>query len=154
MRKRIMVMILVAMMLVMTTGCGSDTKKLENKIDSIAEKLDSQSREAELQKQLDEANKQISNLKQQIDSNSASGGFINIKFWQDAKKYKAYYDEEFQFYSDCFCSQPITDVVIISPIIDEVELSNEMKVYAVMSDKGIVYSTNWPELDEIEETTE
>ena len=153
MKQRIMIIILVAMMLAIT-GCGSDTKKLEEKIDNIAEKLDSQSKEAELQKKLDEANEQISNLKKQINSNSESGGFIDIKFWQDGKKYKAYYDEEFQFYSDCFCSQPITDFVIISPIIDEVELSNEMQVYAVMSNKGIIYSTNWPELDEIEETTE
>ena len=151
MRKRIMVMILVAMMLAIT-GCGSDTKKLEEKIDNIAEKLDSQSQEAELQKQLDAANEEISNLQQQIDSNSSSS-FINIKFWQDGKTYEAY-DEELDFYSDCYCSVAINDVKIVSPIVDEVELSNDMTVYAVMSDKGIIYSSNYPELDEVEETTE
>ena len=148
MRKRIILIILVITILSIT-GCGSDTTRLENKIDQIVEKLDSQSQEKALQKQLDNANDQISDLQEQVDSDSSTN-FINIKFWQDGKRYKVY-DEEFQFYSDCFCSKRITDVIIKSSVIDELELSNDIKVYAVLSNKGIIYSPNYPSLEEIKE---
>lgn len=151
MKKRIILMILLASMTTIA-GCGSDTERIENKVDRVLEALDSQSQDTELRKQLEAANNELTALKQQQKNNSSSSSsFINIKFWQDGKTYREY-DEEFNFYSDCFCSQELnTDVKIISPIVDEVELSNDMTVYATLSDSGIIYSTEYPDLEEITE---
>lgn len=168
-RRNVTLLIVLATVIFLMTGCGSDTKKIENrldniekelnitelqeKLDSIESKIDSSNQEAktetETQKKLQEANKTIEELQQQIDSNSSSSGYEQIKFWQDGKTYNSS-KEDLQFYSDCFCSQPITEVKIISSIEDELELSNNLKVYAVLSDKGIIYCTEKPDLEVVE----
>ncbi len=168
-RRNVTLLIVLATVIFLMTGCGSDTKKIENrldniekelnttelqeKLDSIESKIDSSNQEAktetETQKKLQEANKTIEELQQQIDSNSSSSGYEQIKFWQDGKVYTP--RDDIQFYSDCFCSQTISGVQIISPIEDEMTLSNNLTVYAVLSDKGIIYSTEKPRLREVEQ---
>ena len=146
---------------------GSDTKKIENRIDNNEQKLDStevqekldsieskidtanQDTDTETEQQLKEANKTIEELQQQINNSSSGSGYEQIKFWTDGKVYTP--RDDIQFYSDCFCSQAITGVKIISPIEDEMTLSNNLKVFAVLSDKGIIYSTEKPRLREVEQ---
>ena len=168
-RRNVTLLIVLATVIFLMTGCGTDTTKIENqldniekelnttelqeKLDSIESKIDSSNQEAktetETQKKLQEANKTIEELQQQINSNSSSSGYEQIKVWQDGKVYKS--RDDIQFYSDCFCSQAISGVQIISPIEDEMTLSNNLKVFAVLSDKGIIYSTEKPRLREVEQ---
>lgn len=149
MKKRIIGIGVITMIMFLMTACGeASNKKLLEKIDSIETKLEEQEKQEELQKQLDKANAEISSLKQQLDGEDSSN-YVAIKFWQDGKTYKPY-DEEFKFYADQYCSKQITEVTIISPIYDEVELENEITVYAMLSNKGIIWSSDYPRLDEIE----
>ena len=168
-RRNITLLITLVTVIFLVTGCGSDTKKIENRLDNIEQKLDTTEvqekldsieskidtanqdaeTETETQKKLEEANKKIEELQQQINNSSSGSGYEQIKFWQDGKVYKP--RDDIQFYSDCFCSQAITGVKIISPIEDEMTLSNNLKVYAVLSDKGIIYSTEKPRLREVEQ---
>ena len=168
-RRNVTLLIVLATVIFLMTGCGTDTTKIENqldniekelnttelqeKLDSIESKIDSSNQEAktetETQKKLQEANKTIEELQQQINNSSSGSGYEQIKFWQDGKVYKS--RDDIQFYSDCFCSQAISGVQIISPIEDEMTLSNNLKVFAVLSDKGIIYSTEKPRLREVEQ---
>ena len=166
-RRNATLLIVLATAIFLMTGCGSDTEKIEKQLENIEQQLDStevqkkldsieskldkanQNTDTEAKQQLEEANKTIEELQQQINNSSSGSGYEQIKFWQDGKVYKS--RDDIQFYSDCFCSQAISGVQIISPIEDEMTLSNNLKVFAVLSDKGIIYSTEKPRLREVEQ---
>ena len=133
-RRNVTLLIVLATVIFLMTGCGTDTTKIENqldniekelnttelqeKLDSIESKIDSSNQEAktetETQKKLQEANKTIEELQQQIDSNSSSSGYEQIKFWQDGKVYTP--RDDIQFYSDCFYGNRLKICVVISNI--------------------------------------
>lgn len=166
--------LLMAMLLI---GCGK-TDKLETEIkhlkrenssreaeveslkqqtdEILAEKQDSeqlQNQNEELQAQLDNANAEISKLKK--DTEKKERPFTDIKFWKDGKTYTIT-REDFELFSDCFCSNKVKGKVkLVSPIVDVTKLSNGITVYTFMSEEGLVYGTSRPSLEEVtEETTE
>ena len=81
--------------------------------------------------------------------------FTDIKFWKDGKTY-AITRDDFVLFSDCFCSNKVKgNVKLVSPIVDQTELSNGITVYTFMSEEGLVYGTSRPSLEEVtEQTTE
>lgn len=84
-------------------------------------------------------------FKKQADSN-ANETFLALTFPSDGNFYKVS-DEEFNFYSDQRCESKVSkDIKIISPIIEERKRDNGFIIYICMSDKGLVYSTSWPNL--------
>lgn len=148
MRKRILLIALLTMMPFMMVGCSSSTDKIEKRLEKIEESIDSQSKEQELKKQLETAENQVSALKQQLEGNTMSE-YLSLKFYQDGKTRKPY--EEFKFFSDYYCTKELkTEIIIISPTIDELKLSNGMKVYASLSESGMVYCPEYPSFYDIE----
>lgn len=79
--------------------------------------------------------------------NSSDTEFFQIFFWQTDSLYS---DPEMQFYSDCYCSQPIDSPVFVSDKSIGVELKNGFYVFAAMSTDGLVWSTDGPNLNPIE----
>lgn len=79
--------------------------------------------------------------------NSSDTEFFQIFFWQTGSLYSA---GDMQFYSDCFCSQPIESPVFVSNKSIGVELENGFYVFAALSTEGLVWSTDGPNLNPIE----
>lgn len=77
-----------------------------------------------------------------------SSTYLSQKFWFDGFNYSA----DTTWYSDIAC-KPETkmncSVIIISPIVDDMEQSNGYTVYVCMSSGGLVYSTSYPYLVKI-----
>lgn len=78
-----------------------------------------------------------------------SSTYLSQKFWFDGFNYSA----DNTWYSDIAC-KPETkmncSVIIISPIVDDMEQSNGYTVYVCMSSGGLVYSTSYPYLVKID----
>lgn len=83
-----------------------------------------------------------------VDPNDSST-YLSQKFWFDGFNYSA----DNTWYSDIAC-KPETkmncSVIIISPIVDDMEQSNGYTVYVCMSSGGLVYSTSYPYLVKID----
>lgn len=125
----------------------------ENSLNELSEKLsksesalaDAQSKTSTLEASLRESQSKVEELQQQL-SSSSDQSFLSIKFWSDGYTYSAN-TENFTFYSDCFCSDAIgSNITLTSKITDEVKLSNGLRVYAFMSENGLVWSTKIPNL--------
>ena len=98
-----------------------------------------------LKEQISELELENTKITQQSDSN-ANETFLALTFPSDGNFYKVS-DEEFNFYSDQRCESKVSkDIKIISPIIEERKRDNGFIIYICMSDKGLVYSTSWPNL--------
>ena len=79
-----------------------------------------------------------------IDS-SNSNSYLSMKFWTDGKFYIS--SSTNTWYSDYYCSKKInSDVLIISPIIDRLKLSNGHIIYVCMSSNGLIFSSTEPYL--------
>lgn len=79
-----------------------------------------------------------------VDSDD-SDNYLAVKFWSNGKTYVG--SSVVTWYSDYYCSQQITsEVIIISPTIDRLKLSNGHWVYTCMSSNGLVFSTDDPYL--------
>lgn len=73
-----------------------------------------------------------------------SDSYLAKKFWFDGNNYSS----NTTWYSDITCKSEsqISDVTIISPIVDTMKQSNGYTVYVCMSSNGLVYSSNYPYL--------
>lgn len=80
-----------------------------------------------------------------IVNSGSSDSYLSIKFWSDGKTYVG--SSVVTWYSDYYCSKQITsDVIIISPVIDSLRLSNGNTIYACMSSNGLVFTPKNPYL--------
>ena len=76
---------------------------------------------------------------------ASSDSYLAIKFWSDGNNYVG--SSTVTWYSDYYCSKPISsDVIIISPIIDRLKLSNGTTVYVCMSYNGLIFTSKDPYL--------
>lgn len=148
-RNRILVTVLImAVMAVMLSGC------VKQEAETPEEPTKEELRIEELKQQVDDLSNQVATLTSQLEqaqalANSSDTDFINTFFWSSGGHYE---DEDTTFYSDCYCSQEITDpVVFVSKQTVGVDLKNGLYVYAALSTDGIVWSTEGPDLDPIEE---
>ena len=128
------------------TGCGQSKKDLRNELEKANGNVSELQIEVKsLKEQISELELENTKITQQSDSN-ANETFLALTFPSDGNFYKVS-DEEFNFYSDQRCeSKRSKDIKIISPIIEERKRDNGFIIYICMSDKGLVYSTSWPNL--------
>lgn len=155
--------IFVVFMTLMLVGCSSgentelanlrnDVSRLTSENDELRNQLTSSSEE-EVSSTLE--TEEVSSEPEAItesESNSdmVEEDIISIFFWSDGCTYKPS-EETFQLYWDCFCSNKVGDsTLIISPQIMEVKLENGNTAFAMLSDKGIVWSVKRPYLQKIE----
>ena len=80
-----------------------------------------------------------------------SNSYLGQKFGFDGSNYSA----NISWYSDISCKSEfqVSDVIIISPVVDKIEYSdgyNYYTVYACMSNNGLVYTNNYPNLLKID----
>lgn len=151
MRKRIITLLSVIILMTTLTSCGTSKSKLREQIQELKEENSSLEQKVDdLNEQLDIANLTISDYEQAQDSRGERL-FIGTKFYSDGNYYKI--DDDITVYNDCFCSEKYDvgneDLKIVSQIIDDVELSNGITVYAVRSKDGIVWCSEYPRLEQI-----
>lgn len=145
-RRIILISILTMTVVSVLTGCGQSKKDLRNELEKANGNVSELQIEVKsLKEQISELELENTKITQQSDSN-ANETFLALTFPSDGNFYKVS-DEEFNFYSDQRCESKVSkDIKIISPIIEERKRDNEFIIYICMSDKGLVYSTSWPNL--------
>ncbi len=145
-RRIILISILTMTVVSLLTGCGQSKKDLRNELEKANENVSELQIEVKsLKEQISELELENTKITQQSDSN-ANETFLALTFPSDGNFYKVS-DEEFNFYSDQRCESKVSkDIKIISPIIEERKRDNGFIIYICMSDKGLVYSTSWPNL--------
>lgn len=100
---------------------------------------------------LKEKNKAFSSGSNQS-STSKTLNYLAVKFWQDGKNYKVSETSE-KLYKNPYLSKEVSkETIIVSPTIDELRLENGQTVYSIMSVNGLVYTSSYPNLTEIEST--
>lgn len=81
-----------------------------------------------------------------LSDNNLNEEFIATLFWSDGNTY-TYNSNKYKFYTDCYCSNPMNDITTLSSsIIIEVDMSNQLTVYALMSENGLVFTAKKPSL--------
>ena len=145
-RRIILISILTMTVVSVLTGCGQSKKDLRNELEKANGNVSELQIEVKsLKEQISELELENTKITQQSDSN-ANETFLALTFPSDGNFYKVS-DEEFNFYSDQRCESKVSkDIKIISPIIEERKRDNGFIIYICMSDKGLVYSTSWPNL--------
>lgn len=145
-RRIILISILTMTVVSVLTGCGQSKKDLRNELEKANGNVSELQIEVKsLKEQISELELENTKITQQSDSN-ANETFLTLTFPSDGNFYKVS-DEEFNFYSDQRCESKVSkDIKIISPIIEERKRDNGFIIYICMSDKGLVYSTSWPNL--------
>lgn len=145
-RRIILISILTMTVVSLLTGCGQSKKDLRNELEKANVNVSELQIEVKsLKEQISELELENTKITQQSDSN-ANETFLALTFPSDGNFYKVS-DEEFNFYSDQRCESKVSkDIKIISPIIEERKRDNGFIIYICMSDKGLVYSTSWPNL--------
>jgi len=74
-----------------------------------------------------------------------SNDYLSMKFWSDGNNYVG--SSTVTWYSDYYCSKQVTsNVIIVSPIIDKMKLSNGNTVFVCMSSNGLVFTAKDPYL--------
>lgn len=146
MKRRIIFSILTMTVVSVLTGCGQSKKDLRNELEKANGNVSELQIEVKsLKEQISELELENTKITQQSDSN-ANETFLALTFPSDGNFYKVS-DEEFNFYSDQRCESKVSkDIKIISPIIEERKRDNGFIIYLCLSDKGLVYSTSWPNL--------
>lgn len=115
-----------------------------------------------LKSEISKKDEEIKDLKQKLKDASPtviiysvdpgdSSSYLSQKFRFDGFNYSA----DTSWYSDIYCKSEfeVSDVIIISPIVDKIEYNdgyNYYTVYACMSNKGLVYTINYPSLLKID----
>ena len=173
--KKITTLLLLLFTILTLSGCGNKDKidrlvktaeresnraeQYKADVDILkTENLELQAEIDNLKIQLSEKDTTIKDLSEQLESNdtttqnlvkyevnySQSSSYLAMKFWIDGSRYST---SDTIWYSDCFCSNKITNsVTIVSPIVDKSELSNGYTVYSCMSSNGLVYTSSYPYL--------
>lgn len=131
--------------------------------DELLSSLDSEaSTIVSLQSEISKKDEEIKDLKQKLKDASPtviiysvdpgdSSSYLSQKFRFDGFNYSA----DTSWYSDISCKSEfeVSDVIIISPIVDKIEYIdgyNYYTVYSCMSNKGLVYTINYPSLLKID----
>lgn len=101
--------------------------------------------------------KKVSNLQKKLNSENESDSlpnqnYLQIKYWYDNKNYELS-DKNQKLYKNPFLSKKILDkVIFVSSTISEIELENGQTVYSAMSSEGLVYSSSYIDLIELNST--
>ena len=147
--KIVLVVILTVITLLNLVSCvtSQDTSQAEAQISELNTQLDEVQKELKSTKNsLDDSNENLDKANKRLES-LESNEFLNTIFWSDGNQYYVRNDN-FTWYSDCFCSQKISEEVILnSPCVYSITLSNGNIAYVAINTKSeIVWSTKRPSL--------
>lgn len=132
------------------TELEAKVSTLEDEKTQLAEKLSTiENEKSQLEEKLSTIEDEKSQLEETSSSNSNSQNYLKIKFWADGKNYKIT-NEDMYFYKDSYLSKKVKNVIVVSPTISEDYLENGQTVYTVMSNKGLIFMSAFPNLEEIE----
>lgn len=127
---------------------ANDNIKLRKKVENLQKKLDSEKEKtSSLKKKIKETQK-----KNDSTTTSSSTNYLKIKYWFDDKNYTLS-DEEQKLYKDPYLSKKgSSQSIFVSPTVSEEELENGQTVYSAMTSKGLVYSSSYIDLSQLEST--
>ena len=139
--KRFLILFFCVILVLSLSACGNDDENTVQELQSQIETLEQE--KASLEREVD------SLKKMDVSDNS----LLSRVLWGDSADYYVD-DEEFNFYSDCYCSNkietPVESLRFYNPTALRFELDNGNMVYFTLSNEGIVYSVNMPRFSEIE----
>lgn len=126
---------------------ANDNIKLRKQVKTLKEKLDSaKEKNNSLSKKLEEVHEKSGT------TTSSTQNYLQIKYWFDDKNYTLS-DEEQKLYKDPYLSKKISSKrVFVSSTVSEEELENGQTVYSAMTSKGLVYSSSYIDLSQLEST--
>lgn len=129
---------------------ANDNIKLRKKVENLQKKLDSEKKKnASLSKKLEDAQKEN---EESSTTTTSSTNYLKIKYWFDDKNYTLS-DEEQKLYKDPYLSKKVSSKrVFVSSTISEEQLENGQTVYSGMTSKGLVYSSSYIDLSQLEST--
>lgn len=129
---------------------NDENPKLRKKVENLQKKLDSEKeKNASLSKKLEDAQKEN---EESSTTTTSSTNYLKIKYWFDDKNYTLS-DEEQKLYKDPYLSKKISSKrVFVSSTVSEEELENGQTVYSAMTSKGLVYSSSYIDLSQLEYT--
>lgn len=134
------------------SGCGKDKSELKKDLKDAKTQIEQL--EKQLEEQEKEATEKISalevenaGLKQQT-NRDIPAYYLSIRFKQDGKYYKL--SSDVKAYSDPGCEEQLDNVKVrmISPEIDDPERENGYTVYVGLSEEGLVFFPEYPDLIE------
>ena len=127
---------------------ANDNIKLRKKVENLQKKLDSEKEKtSSLKKKIKETQK-----KNDSTTTSSSTNYLKIKYWFDDKNYTLS-DEEQKLYKDPYLSKKVSNKrIFVSSTVSEEELENGQTVYSAMTSKGLVYSSSYINLSQMEYT--
>lgn len=125
----------------------NDNIKLRKQVKTLKEKLDSaKEKNNSLSKKLEEAHEKSGT------TTSSTQNYLQIKYWFDDKNYTLS-DEEQKLYKDPYLSKKVSSQsIFVSPTVSEEELENGQTVYSAMTSEGLVYSSEYINLNQLEKT--
>lgn len=136
-----------------TQTTNPDLQELKQKISSLQDELNTEKEKtSSLKKKLKQ---QKATKKEETKSTAAlssTSNYLKIKYWTDGKNY-ILSNEEQKIYKDSFLSDRISNKrVFVSSTISEERLENGQTVYSAMTSEGLVYSSEYINLSQLEET--
>ena len=131
-----------------------ELQELKQKVSSLQDELNTEKeKNSSLKKKLKQ--QKAANKKEEAKSTAAlssTSNYLKIKYWSDGKNYTLS-DEEQKIYKDSFLSEKISSKrVFVSSTISEERLENGQTVYSAMTSEGLVYSSEYINLSQLEET--
>lgn len=136
------------------TAYDENQKSAKPELQELKQKVSS------LQDELNTEKEKTSSLKKKIKktqkknkvTTSSTQNYLQIKYWFDDKNYQLS-DEEQKLYKDPYLSKKVSSQsIFVSPTVSEEELENGQTVYSAMTSKGLVYSSSYIDLSQLEST--
>ena len=127
-----------------------ELQKLKQKVSNLQDELNSEKEKtSSLKKKL----KQNKAEKEPLSTaTSSTTNYLKIKYWFDDKNYQLS-DEEQKLYKDPYLSKNVSSQsIFVSPTVSEEELENGQTVYSAMTSEGLVYSSEYINLNQLEKT--
>ena len=127
-----------------------ELQKLKQKVSNLQDELNS---EKEKTSSLNKKLKQNKAEKEPLSTaTSSTTNYLKIKYWFDDKNYQLS-DEEQKLYKDPYLSKKVSSQsIFVSPTVSEEELENGQTVYSAMTSEGLVYSSEYINLNQLEKT--
>ena len=134
-----------------------ELQKLKQKVSNLQDELNSSK---EITTSLRKKLKQKKNEKEPLSTattpvattSSSTTNYLKIKYWFDDKNYQLS-DEEQKIYKDPYLSKKVSSKrIFVSSTISEERLENGQTVYSAMTSKGLVYSSSYIDLSQLEYT--
>lgn len=130
-----------------------ELQELKQKVFSLQDELNTEKEKtSSLKKKLKQ---QKATKKEETKSTAAlssTSNYLKIKYWTDGKNY-ILSNEEQKLYKDPYLSKKVSSKrIFVSSTVSEESLENGQTVYSAMTSEGLVYSSEYINLSQLEET--